>query len=106
MTNSQKVAMEKIKKLTNDLLYNDNHEIKKFEVTDCDYFISVVVETGLKNDEGTLVAIVGRDRAHLFIGKRGAITYPVYKKGKFIRRKFHGYSMLEAVCDQRKEFEI
>ena len=106
MTNSQKLAMERIKKLTNDLLYNDNHEIKKFEVTDCDYIMSVIVETGLKNDEGTLAAIVGRDRAHLFIGKRGAITYPVHKNGKFIRRKFHSYSMLEAVCDQRKEFEI
>lgn len=106
MTNSQKMAMERIKKLTNDLLYNDNHEVKKFEVTDCDYFISVVVETGIKNDEGTLAAIYCRDRAHLFIGKRGAITYPVYKNGKFMRKKFHGYSLLEAVCVQREETGI
>lgn len=101
MTNSQERAIKRIKELTNEILYSENYEIKKFEVTDCDYFISVIIETGLKNDEGTLAAVFGRDRAHLFIGKRGAITYPVYKIGKHIRRKFHGYSLLEAVCAQR-----
>ena len=106
MTNSQKMALEQIKKLTNDLLYNDNHEIKQFKVTENNYFIDVVVETGMKNDEGTLAAFYCRDRAQLFVGKRGAITYPVYKNGKYMRKKFHGYSLLEAVCDQREETGI
>ncbi len=33
----------------------------------------LIIETGLKNDDGTLAAIFGRDRYHFCIGKRGGI---------------------------------
>ena len=103
MTKSQIEAIERIKRLAMERYsnYAETHEIKELEVRDYDYFVSVVIETGLKDDEGTLAEFIARDRAHLFIGKRGGITYPVTVNGKMIRRRFKGYSILQAVCDQR-----
>jgi hypothetical protein len=105
MTNSQKKALEMIKALVISEFYSDQWEIKKFEITDCGSFLSVIIETGRINDEGTMAQIFARDYAHLFIGKRGAITYPVTENGKWKKKKFHGYTMLEAVCAQRKQYE-
>ena len=101
MTKAQEQAIKKIRKLAEDHLYSDSYEIKEWDIKENEYFVSVVVETGMKNDEGTLASILCRDRAHLFIGKRGGITYPVTKNGKQVRRRFKGYSILQAVVDQR-----
>lgn len=102
MNKAQEKAISKIRALVESELYSDDYEIKIWDVTDCEYFISLVVEYGLKNDEGTMASLIARDRAHLFIGKRGGITYPVSKKnGDIVRRTFKGYSILQAVCDQR-----
>ena len=102
MTKSQERAIARIERLVQKELYNDEYEIKEWDVHENEYFVSLVVETGRKNDEGTLASIICRDRAHLFIGKRGGITYPVTtKKGKQVCRQFKGYSILQAVCDQR-----
>lgn len=103
MTKSQEAALAKIHKLVERELYSDKYEIKRFETRDNDSFISLIVEYGLIGDEGTLAEVFGRDSAHLFIGKRGGITYPMHNKsGKFYTKKFEGYSILQAVCDQRK----
>lgn len=103
MTQAQEKALTKIRGLVDKELYTDAYEIKEWTVRECEYFVSLVVEYGLKNDEGTMAAVIGRDRAHLFIGKRGGITYPVTSKktGKQICKQFKGYSILQAVCDQR-----
>lgn len=101
MTKSQEKAIEKIRKLGEELFWGraDEYEFKEFDIKELNYgTISLVVETGMKNDEGTLAAIFARDRAHLFIGKRGGITY--YDK-TCNRKRFEGYSLLQAVIDQR-----
>ena len=101
MTKAQEKAIKKIRTLVESDLYSDSYEIKKWDIDENEYFVSLVIEFGLKNDEGTLAAVISRDRAHLFIGKRGGITYPVSKNGKYYTKKFKGYSILQAVCDQR-----
>ena len=102
MTKSQEKALKKIRKLVEEEFYSDRCEIKEWTVKENEYFVSLVVEYGLKNDEGTMAEVYARDRAHLFIGKRGGITYPVNKKnGDMVCRRFKGYSILQAVCDQR-----
>lgn len=104
MTRAQETAVKRIRHLTDGLLFGDNFEIKEWEVEDCGSFVAVTVETGLKNDKGTMASILCRDRAHLFIGKRGGITYPVYRNGKQIQRRFNGYSLLSVVLEQNKDF--
>ena len=101
MTKSQEKAIERIRKLVESEI-RDRYEIKVWEIKEYETFVSVYVVYGLKNDEGTLAQLVCRDKAHLFVGKRGGITYPIYKKGKQITRQFKGYSILQAVCDQAK----
>jgi hypothetical protein len=50
------------------------YEIKKAETTDCDFFVSFVIEVGMPDDEGTLASALCRDYRHFFIGKRGGVT--------------------------------
>ena len=106
-TKAQDKAIAKIERLAKELCWNpDKYEIKKFEVTEGEYFVNVIVETGMKDDEGTLAEVFCRDRAQLFVGKRGGITYPVSKQTKdghykHYTKRFEGYSILQAVCDQR-----
>ena len=106
MTNAQERALAKIEKLVKNGFYSDDMEIKKWEVNENEYFVSLVLEYGLKNDEGTLAEVFARDRAQLFIGKKGGVRYPVnklLKNGKFkhYEKRFKGITILEAVCDQR-----
>lgn len=100
MTQAQERAVRKIRKLTDGIMFGDEWEIKEWTVHENEYFVSVIVETGMKNDEGTLASVFCRERAQLFIGKRGGIRYPVYKK-KYVERRFNGYSLLKVVIDQR-----
>jgi hypothetical protein len=101
MTKSQEKAIEGIRKLVERDL-RDSQEIKMWEIKEHETFVSVYVAYGLKNDEGTLAELLCRDKAHLFVGKRGGVTYPIYKNGRQIERKFKGYSILQAVVDQEK----
>ena len=99
MTNSQVKAIESIRALCEKEMRADQ-EFKVWEITENKYFISLFLSYGMIGDEGTLAAAIARDEAHLFIGKRGAITYPVHKNGRTFTRKFKGYSILQVVCDQ------
>ena len=101
MTKSQEKAIERIRKLVESEC-RDRYEIKIWELKEHETFVSLYVAYGLKNDEGTLAELLCRDKAHLFVGKRGGITYPIYKNGRQIERKFKGYSILQAVVDQEK----
>lgn len=108
MTNAQEKAVARIKYLALEHMYGktvDSYEFKRFEVNEYETFVEVITETGMKNDTGTMAEIFCRQHAQLFIGKRGAITYPVYnmKTKKTVCKRFHGYSILEAVLDQRNE---
>lgn len=57
-------------------------EVKTFEVEENEYFVSVYAVIGLPEDEGTMAAVFARDSIHVFIGKKGGITYPVSKQLK------------------------
>lgn len=109
ITKQQAKAIEKIKRLAETLFgerHADKYEIKQFDIDENEYFVAVVVEVGMKDDEGTMAEIYCRDRAQLFIGPRGGITYPVNKQMKngsykHYEKRFEGYSLLQAVVDQR-----
>ncbi len=110
MTKAQEKALERIRRLVEREMKGvhgdmDCYEIKEWSVNENEYFVSLVVEYGMKGDEGTLASIF-RDGAQLFIGKRGGVTYHVsktLKNGKYVsyRKRFEGYSILQAVIDQR-----
>lgn len=108
MTKSQERALNKIKRLAEKWAnegFKDG-ELKEWNVEEDEYFVSVIVEIGGKNDEGTWAEAVCRDRAQLFIGKCGGVTYPVHKRlkngtFKHYTKTFKGYSILQAVVDQR-----
>lgn len=109
ITKAQEKAIAQIKRLAETLFGKntlDKYEIKKFDIHENEYFVAVVVEVGMKDDEGTMAQIYCRDHAQLFIGPRGGITYPVSKqmasgKYKHYTKRFKGYSLLQAVVDQR-----
>ena len=109
ITPLQKKAIDNIRKLAEDLHTGrnaDKYEIKTFEVEENKYSVSVYVVVGLKEDEGTLAEVFCRDTALLFIGPRGGIRYPVSKQmkdgsWKHYYKTFKGYSLLQAVVDQR-----
>lgn len=77
MTNSQIKTLIKVLHMAEELNYKKgSYEIKEYEVTELECgLVSVVLETGRKGDEGTLAELICRQRVHLFIGKRGGITY-------------------------------
>ena len=79
MTNTQRKVIDYIKgNATNksDLgIGFTDAEIKKFEVEENQFFVSLFVEVGSTNDEGTLASIYCRNRVFIFIGKKGKITY-------------------------------
>ena len=102
MTKAQENAIARIKRMAEQTLcYSEDYEFKEWEVKENEYFVSVLLETGLKNDEGTWASIIARDRAHLFVGKRGGITYPVSKNGKHYTKSLNGHTILTVVIDQR-----
>lgn len=78
-------------------------EIKQFEATNHGSFVSLIITFGYKDDEVHPFLKLVRDHAQLFIGKRGGVTYPVWlSKVKMVCCPYRGYSILQAVCDQRK----
>lgn len=103
MTKHQERAIERLRReVKEDLFFSKEegkYEIKEFEVHENEYFVSVVFEVGLSNDEHTLASIFCRDHGQVFIGKRGGIRYPVSKNGKHFTRRFR--SVLSVVIDQR-----
>lgn len=108
MTKSQEKALNEIKALAEKWAnegYKDG-ELKEWSVEENEHFLSVVIEIGNKNDEDTLAQVFCRDKAHMFIGKRGGVTYPVNKRlkngtFKHYTKAFKGYSLLQAIVDQR-----
>lgn len=99
MTKYQERAIERIRTEAENEF--DYMEIKDFTVTDHEYFISVAVTIGMK--EETLSAMLFcRDHAHFFVGKRGGVTYPMYKDKETQYYKRWNGSFLSAVVNQRE----
>ena len=83
MTKSQERTLERVKNaIPKNFFHTDNYEIKDFRVEEFEHFVSVYASIGLKDDEGTMAAIYCRETIHIFIGKRGGITYPMWNKKK------------------------
>lgn len=106
MTQAQKRAVQRLRRLAEEDLFfgaPEKHEFKKFEVEELDWGnVSVVIETGLKNDEGTMAAIFARDYCHVFVGPKGGVTWYRHKDGKHTKRYLcEQKTILAAVIDQR-----
>jgi hypothetical protein len=105
MTNAQSRAIERIRQeAQSTLFYGDGYEFKRWNVTENEHFAAVVLEVGMIGDEGTLAEAVCRDRAQLFVGKKGDITYPYnyYTNSgemKFTERRYKG--LMKAVLDYK-----
>ena len=99
MTKSQEKALARIRESV-EAWGDGRYEIKRWEVEDHGSFLSLVVQTGMPDDEGTAAEMFARDRAHIFIGPRGGITYPVWRNGRQIERRWDCYSFLTPVVDQ------
>lgn len=101
MTREQENAVARLRRLVEKECQEFGEEIKRFDVTEYERFVSVYVVYGIKNDEHSY-AVLARDYAHLFIGKRGGVRFPVTSKnGNQYCIPFKWYSILQAVCRQR-----
>lgn len=105
MTQAQERSIKRIRRLVDADCKTLHEEVKKFEVEDYERFVSVYVVMGFENDEGT-VAYLARDYAHLFIGKRGGVRFPVRGRNGQYCVPFKWYSILQAVCRQRKNYFV
>ena len=104
MTNEQERAIARLRSLAEadcDVL---KEEIKTFDVEEFEHFVSVYIVMGYENDEKSF-AFLARDYAHLFIGKRGGVRFPVRSKtGNQYCVPFKWYSILQTVCRQRHNY--
>jgi hypothetical protein len=81
LTSSQKSAIAQIK---NNMLRDPSYEIKYFHLATIGRAkVSLVVEVGKVNDEGTYGSIFCRNRRHYCIGARGGLT--LFKNGKKVK---------------------
>lgn len=99
MTKKQMWAIQNLKRMAKSEMMTGREEFKEFKIDEYEHFVSLSMVIGLKDDEGTLAEVYGRDRALFFIGKRGAIRYPVDTKRGFTERPFR--SVLDTVIEQR-----
>ena len=100
MTKSQQIAIEKFKKNALQACANMHKEmeIKAENIKEYRDFVAYELVIGGKNDEGTMAAIFAREQAHIFIGKRGGITYPTIREGV---KRLKGYSFLTVHIEQK-----
>ena len=66
----------------------EGSEVKYLHVKQMGHCCSVVCEVGRIGDEGTMAAILCRDRGHFFVGRRGKITAASGKASKTKREKY------------------
>ena len=62
---------------------NNRYEIKRKEVEEItENLVSLVIQTGLIDDDGTWASLLLRDTIHVFIGKKGGtFCYVTAKRG-------------------------
>ena len=104
MTSKQENAVARLRALAESDCKTLHEEIKTFDIKEYERFVSVYIVMGYENDAGTYAALA-REYAHLFIGKRGGVRFPVRSKtGEQYCLPFKWYSILQAVCRQRTYF--
>ena len=56
--------------------YSNEYEMKEEEIVELESggIVSVLMETGMKEDEGTMAALICRERIHVFVGPKGGVT--------------------------------
>jgi hypothetical protein len=107
MTKSQENKLNWVKseaeRLAKEL--HRNGEIKQFTVEDCKYFLSVIVEVGDVGDEDNFIQrLVCRERAHLFIYKKGGIKYSKRNSNHSVYLK-KNEGLLHIHCEQNHFME-
>lgn len=79
MTIKQKQKIQNIRDSVVSTIYgkqSENYEIKQFKITESEYdIVSIIIELGMKNDEGTLAECLCRNTAIIFVGKNGALKH-------------------------------
>lgn len=81
MTRDQERVVEKLKRMIPEFdFYGEMYEIKELKIEEYESFVSFYLVTGMKGDEGSLAACLCRKYRHCFIGKRGGIRVPRFKR--------------------------
>lgn len=93
MTKRQEVTIKAIERRVEEFDFYghpENYEIKEWKVTEECGIVSLVLETGMKNDEGTLACLLCRKRRHALISPKGSITIYTWnaKLQRVIRHKY------------------
>lgn len=106
MTNKQEKAVEMLRREAKRSFFfggEEKYEFKRFEVQEHELgYVTVAIETGLKDDEGTMAEVYAREYCYLFVGERGGVTwYKHNKNGKSVKRYFCEHSLLQAAIDHR-----
>ena len=103
MTDAQAKALCRILKgLETFSMSAGRYEIKQYEVEDYGQFLSVYAVVGSIGDEGTYASILCRYGVHLFVGKRGGVTYRVTNRyGKRVTRNLSQTSLFSVAIEQR-----
>ena len=81
MTQAQERRVEMIRKDIEKEFFpmHRNPEVKEFRVEELECgIVSLIAEVGGVNDSGTYASIYCRERIHVFIGRKGAISYYPY----------------------------
>lgn len=75
MTKYQERRIAQIENIMMNLVgHPETKEVKEKSIEDLGHCISMVIEVGEIGDEGTLAAVFCRQRAHIFIGKKGGCS--------------------------------
>ena len=75
MTKQQERRIAQIEEIMMNLVgHPETKEIKEKNIEDLGHCISMVIEVGQIGDEGTLAAVFCRQRAHIFIGRKGGCS--------------------------------
>lgn len=94
MNNMQQIALNSVRDF---FLYGPNYEVKKLEISGNEYNNDVYVslETGVKDDEGTMAEVYCRGCYCFNIGAKGGIyVYEGYPK---IRKAYKKYYELKSI---------
>lgn len=96
MKKAQEIAVQKIKRYIeqHDLYQNaPGYEFKEFTVEETGYGTVIVYSVvGLKDDEGTMAAVLCRKTRHIFIGERGGLRSQKWDTKRKKSRPLSGWS--------------
>lgn len=113
MTQAQERRVEMIRKEIEKEFFpmHRNPEVKQFQVEELECgIVSLIAEVGSVNDSGTYAAILCRERIHVFIGRKGSISYYPYSikngcKAKHLGRRsiYHVYYEQDVEESERRK---